>query len=363
MPPVGFEPTISLALLTSPHYHHLLSLYLHLHIIITFYRSTYISILSPPFIALLTSPHYHHLLSLYLHLHIITTFYRSTYISTLSPPFIALLTSPHYHHLLSLYLHLHIIITFYRSTYISTLSSPFPPNPSDKYAQVSNSRHERTSHWGSLSTSWRNVPPLPSPAGVHEGLPSFSGERWTSCGAKSGLQGGCGKTVRSIFSIASMAAREVWGPVLSSCSKMFFLCFQTLLILECCSVELFRWWFSRAQRNSCDNSICVPKSCSHEFSCPSLNFVARRCTVLTSAHSSQWKLKFGSQFELVRLRQSKVALWNKRHFEKKKRRVCSMFKILSTYICWKKNIKCNIWSVAVRPSYIWDARFLKVKGG
>ena len=31
----------------------------------------------------------------------------------------------------------------------------------------------------------------------------------------------------------------------------------------------------------------------------------------------------------------KVALWNKRHFEeKKKRRVCSMFKIFCTYICW-----------------------------
>jgi len=31
----------------------------------------------------------------------------------------------------------------------------------------------------------------------------------------------------------------------------------------------------------------------------------------------------------------KVALWNKRYFEEKNRRVCSMFKILSTYICWK----------------------------
>ena len=31
----------------------------------------------------------------------------------------------------------------------------------------------------------------------------------------------------------------------------------------------------------------------------------------------------------------KVALWNKRHFEEgKKRRVCSMFKIFCTYICW-----------------------------
>jgi len=38
-----------------------------------------------------------------------------------------------------------------------------------------------------------------------------------------------------------------------------------------------------------------------------------------------------------------------------------MFKILSTYICWKKYMKCNIWRVAVCPSCIWDARFLKVK--
>jgi len=37
-----------------------------------------------------------------------------------------------------------------------------------------------------------------------------------------------------------------------------------------------------------------------------------------------------------------------------------MFKILGTYICWKKYIKCNIWRVAVRLSYKKDARFLKV---
>jgi len=48
-------------------------------------------------------------------------------------------------------------------------------------------------------------------------------------------------------------------------------------------------------------------------------------------------------------------------FWREKRRVCSMFKILRTYICWKKNIKCNIWRVAVHPSYIQDAWFLKVK--
>ena len=38
-----------------------------------------------------------------------------------------------------------------------------------------------------------------------------------------------------------------------------------------------------------------------------------------------------------------------------------MFKIFSTYICWKKYIKCNIWRVAVCPSYIQDAWFLKVR--
>jgi hypothetical protein len=40
-----------------------------------------------------------------------------------------------------------------------------------------------------------------------------------------------------------------------------------------------------------------------------------------------------------------------------------MFKILSTYSCSRKYIKCNIWRVAVHPSYIQDARFLKVKWG
>jgi hypothetical protein len=39
-----------------------------------------------------------------------------------------------------------------------------------------------------------------------------------------------------------------------------------------------------------------------------------------------------------------------------------MFKILNTYICLKKYIKCNIWRVAVCPSYIQDAWLLKVKG-
>ena len=59
---------------------------------------------------------------------------------------------------------------------------------------------------------------------------------------------------------------------------------------------------------------------------------------------------------------NKVALWNKRHFEEKKWRLYSMFKIFSRDICWI-NIKWGIYRVILRPSYIWDARFLKVNVG
>ena len=48
---------------------------------------------------------------------------------------------------------------------------------------------------------------------------------------------------------------------------------------------------------------------------------------------------------------NKVALWNKRHFEEKKRRLYSMFKIFSTDICWI-NIKWGIQRAILRPSYI-----------
>jgi hypothetical protein len=56
----------------------------------------------------------------------------------------------------------------------------------------------------------------------------------------------------------------------------------------------------------------------------------------------------------------KVALWNKRHFEENNRECAACLKYSVLIICWKKYIKCNIWRVAVRPSYIQDARFLKV---
>ena len=48
----------------------------------------------------------------------------------------------------------------------------------------------------------------------------------------------------------------------------------------------------------------------------------------------------------------KVALWNKRHFEeKKKRRVCSVFKMFCTYICWIYKMQHLEVSGAVRHIY------------
>ena len=56
----------------------------------------------------------------------------------------------------------------------------------------------------------------------------------------------------------------------------------------------------------------------------------------------------------------KVALWNKRHFEEKNGECAACLKYSVLIFVEKKYIKCNIWRVAVCPSYIWDARFLKV---
>jgi hypothetical protein len=56
----------------------------------------------------------------------------------------------------------------------------------------------------------------------------------------------------------------------------------------------------------------------------------------------------------------KVALWNKGHFEEK-RRVCSMFKILSSYICWNKIHKMQHLEGSGTPVLYIDARFLKIK--
>ena len=58
----------------------------------------------------------------------------------------------------------------------------------------------------------------------------------------------------------------------------------------------------------------------------------------------------------------KVALWNKRHFEEKNRECAACLKYSVLIVVEEIYIKCNIWRAAVRPSYIWDARFLKVNG-
>jgi len=59
--------------------------------------------------------------------------------------------------------------------------------------------------------------------------------------------------------------------------------------------------------------------------------------------------------------QKKVAPWNKRHFEEKNEECAACLKYSVLIFVEKIYIKCNIWRVAVRLSYIWDARFLKVK--
>jgi hypothetical protein len=57
----------------------------------------------------------------------------------------------------------------------------------------------------------------------------------------------------------------------------------------------------------------------------------------------------------------KVALWNKRHFEAKNEECAACLKYSVLIFVEKIYTKCDIWRVAVRPSYIWDARLLKVK--
>jgi lambda repressor-like predicted transcriptional regulator len=61
------------------------------------------------------------------------------------------------------------------------------------------------------------------------------------------------------------------------------------------------------------------------------------------------------------LEQKKVALWNKRYYEEKNRESAACLKFSVLIFVEKKYIKCNIWRLGLRPSYIWDARFLRVK--
>jgi hypothetical protein len=57
----------------------------------------------------------------------------------------------------------------------------------------------------------------------------------------------------------------------------------------------------------------------------------------------------------------KGSITKKRHFEEKNGECAACLKYSVFIFVEKIYITCNIWWVAVRPSYIWDARFLKVK--
>jgi hypothetical protein len=58
----------------------------------------------------------------------------------------------------------------------------------------------------------------------------------------------------------------------------------------------------------------------------------------------------------------KFSLWNKRHFEENNREFAACLKYSVLIFVEEIYIKCNIWRVAVRPSYIQDASFLNVNG-
>jgi len=56
----------------------------------------------------------------------------------------------------------------------------------------------------------------------------------------------------------------------------------------------------------------------------------------------------------------KGSIRNNPYFEEKNGECAACLKYSVLITVEKIYIKCNIWRVAVRPSYIWDARFLKV---
>jgi hypothetical protein len=65
---------------------------------------------------------------------------------------------------------------------------------------------------------------------------------------------------------------------------------------------------------------------------------------------------------LITQEPKKVALRNKRHFEEKNGECAACLKYSVLIFVATIYIKCNIWRVAVRPSYTQDAQFLKVNG-
>jgi len=82
--------------------------------------------------------------------------------------------------------------------------------------------------------------------------------------------------------------------------------------------------------------------------------VVRATTIETLSYLTLWRRNFLLNFSTPVFKMwiiqepNKVALWNKRHFEEKRRRLCNIFKIFSMYIFLNKYIKCSVWRLALR---------------
>jgi hypothetical protein len=111
------------------------------------------------------------------------------------------------------------------------------------------------------------------------------------------------------------------------------------------------WAVNKRQDNklkNCCTRLVIYLNCTMMHGLTNLKFYIQ---ILAHSVCKMWIIHEPEKDSIMKL----MAFW------REKRRVCSMFKLLSTYICWTKYMKCNIWRVAVRPSYIEGARFLKVK--
>ena len=83
----------------------------------------------------------------------------------------------------------------------------------------------------------------------------MNGKQWRSHGTKPAPCGGCGKMVRSNFSLATMVVCEVCDLVLSCCSRVVLgfwaprnCCFKVLSV----AVYHYGWWWSHLQGSLCE---------------------------------------------------------------------------------------------------------------
>jgi len=132
------------------------------------------------------------------------------------------------------------------------------------------------------------------------------GKRWQSYGTKSGLFGRCHEMVRGSFSVASVVVQEVWGPALSCCGKLFFLCFQALLnhCFKEVSVAFVVLWVDgcpRFKEVHVNNTICIPKTVPMTFPAQAqvLWLIEAQCAHQHSHHHKQ--PAFSREFQLERI--------------------------------------------------------------